>query len=40
MAVFSTPEAESHFSELLERVVNGEEVILPKQGARHFHYFE
>ena len=32
MAVFSIQEAESHFSELLERVVNGEEVIITKAG--------
>jgi prevent-host-death family protein len=32
MAVFSTPEAENHFSELLERVVNGEEVIFTRAG--------
>ena len=32
MAVFSIDEAESHFSELLERVLNGEEVIIVKAG--------
>ena len=32
MTVFSIDEAESHFSELLERVLNGEEVIIVKAG--------
>jgi prevent-host-death family protein len=32
MAVFNIHEAKTHFSKLLERVLNGEEVIIAKAG--------
>ncbi len=32
MAVFNIHEAKTHFSKLLERVLNGEEVVIAKAG--------
>ncbi len=32
MAIFNIHEAKTHFSKLLERVLNGEEVIIAKSG--------
>lgn len=32
MAIFNIHEAKTHFSKLLERVLNGEEVIIAKAG--------
>ena len=32
MAVFNVHEAKTHFSQLLERVLNGEEVVIAKAG--------
>jgi prevent-host-death family protein len=32
MAVFNVHEAKTHFSKLLERVLNGEEVVIAKAG--------
>jgi prevent-host-death family protein len=32
MAVFNIHEAKTHFSKLLERVMNGEEVVIAKAG--------
>lgn len=32
MAIFNVHEAKTHFSKLLERVLNGEEVVIAKAG--------
>jgi hypothetical protein len=36
MTVFNIHEAKTHFSKLLERVLNGEEVVIAKAG-KHAH---